>query len=85
MSTIENSVLSDEKVMGIHHTHIWSLDVEHHVLTSHVTLKEGTKKDDIRRIKEIFRKLAGDYHLAHTTIEFEYQDSDCSMNNFSEE
>lgn len=85
VSTIENSVLSDEKVMGIHHTHIWSLDGEHHVLTSHVTLKEGTKKDDIRRIKEIFRKLAGDYHLAHTTIEFEYQDSDCSMNNFSEE
>jgi cobalt-zinc-cadmium efflux system protein len=78
---IEQAVLTDDKVVGIHHTHIWSLDGEHHVLTSHVVLDESTKKEDIRRVKEIFRGLAGDFHLAHTTIEFEYVESDCSMNN----
>jgi Co/Zn/Cd efflux system component len=51
------------------------------VLTSHVVLVESTKKEDIRRVKEIFRHLAGDFHLAHTTIEFEYVESDCSMSN----
>jgi len=85
VTSIEESVLSDEKVAGVHHTHIWSLDGEHHVLTSHVKLHEGTKKEDIRRIKQIFRKLAADYHLAHTTIEFEYLDSDCSMNHIIDE
>jgi cobalt-zinc-cadmium efflux system protein len=78
---IEQTVLADEKVAGIHHTHIWSLDGEQHVLTSHVVLVESTKKEDIRRVKEIFRHLAGDFHLAHTTIEFEYVESDCSMSN----
>jgi len=82
---IERAVVADEKVEGIHHTHIWSLDGEDHVLTSHVVLEENTRKEDIRRIKEIFRQLAGDYHLAHTTIEFEYEESDCSMNDNCEE
>ncbi len=81
---IEEAVLADAKVKDIHHTHIWSLDGEHHVLTSHVVLNLDTRKEDIRRIKEIFRFLASDYHLAHTTIEFEYLDSDCSMNNNKE-
>jgi cobalt-zinc-cadmium efflux system protein len=82
---IEAAVLADKKVEGVHHTHIWSLDGEHHVLTSHVVLQLDTKKEDIRRIKEIFRKLVGDFQLSHTTIEFEYLDSDCSMNNNQEE
>ena len=81
---IEKTVLADDKVDGVHHTHIWSLDGEHHVLTSHVVVCPDTKKEDIRRIKEIFRKLAVDFHLAHTTIEFEYVDGDCSMNNSEE-
>jgi len=85
ISKIEQAVLADKNVEGIHHTHIWSLDGENHVLTSHVVLEENTKKEDIRRIKEIFRRLAGDYHLAHTTIEFEYVESDCSMTNNCEE
>jgi len=76
---IQKTVLADNIVKGIHHTHIWSLDGEHHVLTSHVVLKDTANKEDIRRIKEIFRGLAGEFHLAHTTIEFEYLDADCSM------
>ena len=80
INDIEQAVLAHEKVKDIHHTHLWSLDGEHHVLTSHVVLYEETKKEDIRMIKKIFKQVAEDYHLAHTTIEFEYVDSDCSMN-----
>ena len=76
---IEQEILTDENVEGIHHTHLWSLDGEHHVLTTHVILCTDTKKDDIRRIKEKIRKISRQYALAHTTIEFEYVEGDCSM------
>jgi cobalt-zinc-cadmium efflux system protein len=79
IQAIEVEILKMEKVKNLHHTHIWSLDGEHHVLTTHIVLSMDSKKDDIRRIKDRIRKLTELYDLAHTTIEFEYLDDDCSM------
>ena len=78
---IEAELLKMEKVKDLHHTHIWSLDGEHHVLTTHIVLSLDSKKEDIRRIKDRIRKLTEQYDLAHTTVEFEYLDDDCSMCN----
>ena len=78
---IEAELLKMDKVKDLHHTHIWSLDGEHHVLTTHIVLCLESKKEDIRRIKDRIRKLTEQYDLAHTTIEFEYLDDDCSMCN----
>ena len=85
ISKIETEILGMEKVKGIHHTHIWSLDGEHHVLTTHIVLCLDSKKEDIRQIKDKIRGLTGQYDLAHTTVEFEYLDDDCSMSNNPEE
>jgi len=82
---IEAEILKMEKVKNMHHTHIWSLDGEHHVLTTHIVLCLDSKKEDIRRIKDKIRKLTKLYDLAHTTVEFEYLDEDCSMSNDDKE
>ncbi len=82
---IEAEILKMEKVKDMHHTHIWSLDGEHHVLTTHIVLCLDSKKEDIRRIKDKIRKLTKLYDLAHTTVEFEYLDEDCSMSNDDKE
>ncbi len=79
ISEIEAEILKMEKVKDMHHTHIWSLDGEHHVLTTHIVLCLDSKKEDIRRIKDRIRKFTELYNLAHTTVEFEYFDDDCSM------
>jgi len=79
MPEIKAELLKMKKVKDLHHTHIWSLDGEHHVLTTHIVLSMDSKKEDIRRIKDRIRKLAELYDLAHTTVEFEYLDDDCSM------
>jgi len=79
ISEIEAEILKMEKVKDMHHTHIWSLDGEHHVLTTHIVLCLDSKKEDIRRIKDRIRKLTELHDLAHTTVEFEYLDDDCSM------
>lgn len=78
---IEKAILLDKNVEDIHHTHLWSLDGEHHVLTMHIVLCLETKKEDIRGIKEKIKELSVKYDLTHTTIEFEYLENDCSMNN----
>ena len=78
---IEAEIMKMEKVENIHHTHIWSLDGEHHVLTTHIVLCLDSKKEDIRKIKDGIRKMTEKYDLAHTTVEFEYLEEDCSMSN----
>ncbi len=81
ISDIEAEIRGLEKVRDIHHTHVWSLDGEQHVLTTHVVLCLDAKKEDIRSVKDKIRSLTEKYGLAHTTIEFEYLDDDCSMSN----
>jgi cobalt-zinc-cadmium efflux system protein len=77
---IENTIRQADCVRDVHHTHIWSLDGENHVLTTHVVLEEGAHREDIRKIKCLIHDFIPKYQLAHTTIEFEYRDEDCSMN-----
>lgn len=78
---IESEIRNLEMVNGIHHTHVWSLDGEEHVLTTHVVLGLNAKKEQIRNIKNKIRELTEMHGLAHTTIEFEYLEEDCSMSN----
>jgi cobalt-zinc-cadmium efflux system protein len=82
---IEAQVRTDANVTGVHHTHIWSMDGEHHVLTTHIVLNERSKKEDIRRIKNLVRDISDEFNISHSTIEFEYVDEDCSMNHSHEE
>lgn len=81
VAAIEEEIKQLDKVKDIHHTHVWSLDGEQHVLTTHVVLCLDAKKEDIRNVKSFIRGLTDRYMLAHTTVEFEYLDEDCSMNN----
>jgi cobalt-zinc-cadmium efflux system protein len=81
ISAIEKEIKKLDMVDGIHHTHVWSLDGEQHVLTTHVILSTDAKKEQIRAIKNKIKELSDQYGLAHTTVEFEYLEEDCSMNN----
>lgn len=81
ISDLESEIRKMGKVKDVHHTHIWSLDGEHNVLTTHIVLETGAKREEIREIKCLIHDLIPRYDLAHTTIEFEYFDEDCSMNN----
>lgn len=80
IQSIENAIQQAQKVKDVHHTHLWSLDGEHNVLTTHVVLEQGASRKEIRDIKCLVQDLVPQYDLEHTTIEFEYLDEDCSMN-----
>jgi cobalt-zinc-cadmium efflux system protein len=76
---IDRGLVSIDLVLSTHHTHIWSLDGAHHVLTSHVVLDECATRDDIARVKNHIKELADIWHFEHTTVEIEFRDEDCSM------
>lgn len=76
---IDAEMRAIEGVCSTHHTHVWSLDGERHVLTSHLVVPREATRDDLLRIKAKVGQLAASLPLEHTTIELEFEDEDCWM------
>lgn len=68
-----------EHVQSIHHLHVWSLDGEHHVLTTHVVVDGNISKIDVRRVKDTIKSALEPYEFSHITLEVEYGEDDCAM------
>jgi len=79
LEMIENRLLAIDNVCSSHHTHIWSMDGEHHVLTTHLVVEEDTSQDEVLCIKEDINQLSNEMDFLHTTVEIEYGDEKCSM------
>jgi cobalt-zinc-cadmium efflux system protein len=76
-SKIKETLLAIDPVGEVHHMHFWSLDGENHVLTAHLVLKQMLPPERLMAIKGEVAKRLDKYHLAHTTIEFEFPDEGC--------
>ncbi len=79
LEEIQDSLLNIAGVVSAHHTHVWSLDGEHHVITTHLVVKKDTDKKAVMHIKEQVRKITENMHFYHSTVEIEYEDEDCRM------
>ena len=76
---IEKKLLAIEKVKSVHHTHVWSLDGEHNVLTTHLVVEASATKEDVMQIRKRIGLLFEDAHFEHTTVEIGYEDEYCRM------
>lgn len=65
-------------VEDCHHTHLWSLDGDNHVLSTHLVVERAANQEEIRRIKQRAREELDGMRLSHITIEIEFP-GDCSM------
>ncbi len=80
MKKLEQDFRSIDGVLSTHHTHLWSLDGEHHVLSTHLVVAGNPSREDILRIKKTGKELASALHVQHLTMEVELEDEDCVMN-----
>lgn len=79
LQTVQEQLQNIEHVHSTHHTHLWSLDGVHHVLTTHVVVDEDLDKGEILEIKEQIRNLVKAYDISHATIDIEFGQGDCVM------
>lgn len=79
LEALDRNLASVPGVLSTHHTHVWSLDGEHHVLTTHLVVPSGATKREIVRVKRDALQLLASIAPEHTTLEVEYEDEDCRM------
>ena len=76
---IEKQLLDIEDIKSTHHTHLWSLDGEHHVLTTHAVIDKEMSKEDLITVKLRCKDLFQEHQFEHVTIEMEFEDEECRM------
>ncbi len=79
LAEVKNALLKVEKVNSLHHTHIWSLDGENHVFTTHVKLKQVQKLDELLLIKKQLKQVLKGYQFEHYTLETELDTETCPL------
>jgi len=76
---IEKQILNIENVQSSHHTHIWSLEGEHHVFTTHLKLERISNFNQILKVKSNTKKILEKYQFEHYTIETELDKESCDL------
>ena len=79
MVEIEHSLSRIQQVTSVHHTHVWSLDGAHHVLTTHVVVENDTRRAEIVNLKCAIREFVENLDIEHTTIEVEHMGESCNL------
>ena len=70
-------VESIPKILSTHHTHLWTLDGEHHVLTTHLVMEPGTTREEVVAAKSRIIELLRPDTFVHATIAVEFAGEPC--------
>lgn len=79
LNEIEQRIARTAHVHSLHHTHIWSLDGERHVFTTHVKLEKLDSFDQLLKVKEEIKLILDEYHFEHFTVETELDIENCQL------
>lgn len=77
VSEIEMKLRNTTYVENVHRTHVWSLEGEHHVFSTHVKLKPIDSLKTLAEIKEALKATVKTYGFEHITIEIELDEEEC--------
>jgi len=77
---IRKKLLGINEIKDIHDCHLWTMDGQYNVFTSHLILHDETFSwQESKELKEKVRTLLHDvFHLEHITLELEISSEDCS-------
>jgi cobalt-zinc-cadmium efflux system protein len=71
LADVAAAILRVESVQEAHDIHIWTLGTDLHALSCHVRIPDMHMEDSERILANIREVLARDFHITHTTIQFE--------------
>jgi cobalt-zinc-cadmium efflux system protein len=79
LRAIEQRLSAIPGVVSTHHTHIWSLDGQRHVFSTHLVVPQGTDAAQLVAIKCAARQAVDVPAVVHTTLELEFEGEGCPM------
>lgn len=72
LTAIRTRLTAIQGVEDVHDLHVWSLGSQTHALASHVTIADIPVSESQRILEEINSVLLRNFHIHHTTIQFEH-------------
>lgn len=80
LKAIEKSLLGIKGVTALHDTHVWSLDGERSILTSHLIVANSLSEKRVSAIKcDAKQLLLQAYGIPHATLEIERDKEACNL------
>ncbi|MDN7025841.1 cation transporter [Methanoculleus sp. FWC-SCC1] len=79
IGTVREALTAINGGRSIHDTHLWSLDGEHHILTTHIVVAGGGGYGAMREIKCRAKEAAAGLGISHATIEIEQEGEGCPV------
>lgn len=79
ISSVTETIKKVALVKSVHHLHLWSMDGDHHILTTHLVVEDSTTKDQVHQMKIDLKKLLlTEFHITEATIEVEWPNQSCT-------
>ena len=77
---VKSALKQHPMVADVHDMHIWSLDGELNILTTHIVIsKEKTSLDELNPLKNELEAILLKFDIKHSTIAFESVNDNCSL------
>lgn len=71
LEEVARAILRVPGVQEVHDIHIWTLGTDLHALSCHVRIPDMHMEESERILAGIHERLADQFHITHTTIQFE--------------
>ena len=77
MKLVVEQIKKEAVVIDVHHTHLWSLDGEKHILTAHLVLQRELPAKELQNLKMRMKESLKVFHIIEATFEVETKDFPC--------
>jgi cobalt-zinc-cadmium efflux system protein len=71
LEAVAHKILTAPGVQEVHDIHIWTLGTDLHALSCHVRIPDMHMEDSEKVLQDVRHRLADEFHITHTTIQFE--------------
>lgn len=79
IKVIERQIIEIGNIQSLHHTHVWSLEGENHVFTSHLRLQKIETFNQIQEVKKKVQEILEEYQFEHYTIQIDLDEEKCEL------
>lgn len=73
MERLASAMKEVDGVHDVHDLHVWSIGSETHALSCHIAIADIPPSASDSILREVNEKLAHEFQIRHTTIQFEYE------------